>query len=87
MGINDNHSLWLKRRFDISELNDLVRDIKNQIEKGESLDTAIYDTIRQFIASKQFNDINDNGIEQDYWDSYLKYEEPLVKYVKKKLEI
>ena len=87
MGVNETLTPWFRRRFDIDELDDLVKDVKDQIEEGESLDTAIYDTIRQFITSKQFNDINDVGTEQEYWDSYLVYEKPLVKYVKEKLGI
>jgi len=85
MGINENLSPWFKRRFDIDELDDLVKDVKDQIEEGESLDTAIYDTVRQFIATKNFSDINDTGTEQQYWDSYLMYEKPMIKYVKGKL--
>jgi hypothetical protein len=85
MGLNENLSPWFKRRFDIDELDDLVKDIKDQIEEGESLDTAIYDTVRQFIATKNFSDINDTGTEQQYWDSYLMYEKPMIKYVKEKL--
>jgi hypothetical protein len=87
MGLNENLSPWFKRRFDINELDDLIKDIKDQIEEGESLSTAIYDTVRQFIATKNFSDINDTGTEQQYWDSYLMYEKPMIKYVKEKLEI
>jgi len=87
MGLNENLSPWFKRRFDIDELNDLVKDVKDQIEEGESLSTAIYDTVRQFIATKNFSDINDTGTEQQYWDSYLMYEKPMIKYVKEKLGI
>ena len=85
MGLNENLSPWFKRRFDIDELNDLVKDVKDQIEEGESLDTAIYDTVRQFIATKRFSDINDTGTEQQYWDSYLRYERPIIEYVKERL--
>jgi len=85
MGLNENLSPWFKRRFDIDELDDLIKDIKDQIEEGESLDTAIYDTVRQFIATKNFSDINDTGTEQQYWDSYLMYEKPMIKYVKERL--
>ncbi len=85
MGLNENLSPWFKRRFDIDELDDLIKDIKDQIEEGESLDTAIYDTVRQFIATKNFSGINDTGTEQQYWDSYLMYEKPIIKYVKEKL--
>ena len=85
MGLNENLSPWFKRRFDIDELDDLVKDVKDQIEEGESLSTAIYDTVRQFIATKNFSDIDDTGTEQQYWDSYLRYEKPMIKYVKEKL--
>ena len=85
MGLNENLSPWFKRRFDLDELDDLIKDVKDQIEEGESLHTAIYDTVRQFIATKRFSDINDNGTEQEYWDSYLRYEKPMIKYVKEKL--
>jgi hypothetical protein len=85
MGVNESFSVWFRRRFSPDELDYLVKDIKDQIKEGESLDTAIYDTIRQFIATKEFNDINNNAPEREYWDSYLRYEEPLVKYVKEKL--
>ena len=80
-----NLPVFLKRRFGKDELDDLIKDIKDQIEEGESLDTAIYDTIRQFVATKNFNDMVDSGTEQQYWDSYLVYEKPLVKYVKERL--
>lgn len=85
MGLDKDLIIFLIRRFSTDELNHLVQDIKDQIEEGESLDTAIYDTIRQFIASKNLKDINLTGTEQEYWDSYLRYEKPLIKYVKKKL--
>ena len=85
MGLNENLSPWFKRRFDIDELDDLIKEVKDQIEEGESLDTAIYDTVRQFIATKNFSDINHTGTEQQYWDSYLRYETPMIKYVKEKL--
>ena len=84
-GINESLSPWFKRRFSLDELNYLVKNVKDQIEEGESLDTAIYDTIRHFITTKNFNDIDNNASEREYWDSYLRYEEPLVKYVKEKL--
>ena len=85
MGLNENLSPWFKRRFDIDELDDLIKDVKDQIEEGESLDTAIYDTVRQFISTKRFSDINNTGTEQQYWDSYLRYERPMIEYVKERL--
>ena len=85
MGLNENLSPWFKRRFDIDELDDLIKDIKDQIEEGESLHTAIYDTVREFIKKGKFSDIDEFGTDVSYWESYLKYERPLVKYVKEKL--
>ena len=78
--------IYIRRRFDIDELDDLVKDVKDQIEQGQSIIDSIYDVVRQFIASKQLRGINNTGTEQEYWDSYLIYEVPLVKYVKQKLE-
>jgi hypothetical protein len=45
------------------------------------VDTAVYDGIRDFIKSKKFTEIDEFGDEQ----SYLKFERPLVSYVKMKL--
>ena len=85
MGLNENLSPWFKRRFDLDELDDLIKDIKDQIEEGEILYTAIYDTVREFIKKGKFSDIDEFGTDVSYWESYLKYEKPLVKYVKEKL--
>jgi hypothetical protein len=85
MGVNETLTPWFRRRFDIDELDDLVKDVKDQVEEGQTMIDAIYDTVRQFIATKQFNDIDNAGTEQEYWDSYLVYEKPLVKFVKERL--
>ena len=79
--------LFVRRRFSPEDLEWLVNDVKELIDYGESLDTAIYDGIREFIKSKKFSDIDEFGLENDYWESYLKYERPLVTYVKSKLGI
>jgi len=76
---------FLKRRFPPEDLEWIVNDVKEMIDNGESLDTAIYDGIRQFIKSKNFNDIDEFGDEESYWKSYLKYERELYAYVKSKL--
>ena len=78
---------FLIRRFSSEDLDWLVNDVKELIDYGESLDTAIYDGTREFIKSRKFADIDEFGIEADYWESYLRYERPLVDYVKKKLRI
>ena len=79
--------LFVRRRFSPEDLEWLVNDVKELIDYGESLDTAIYDGVREFIKSKKFSDIDEFGLEDNYWESYLKYERPLVKYVKSRLNL
>jgi hypothetical protein len=76
---------FLKRRFSMEDLEQIVLDVKEMIDDGESLDTALYDGIRQLIKSKNFNDIDEFGDDESYWKSYLKYERELLAYVKSKL--
>ena len=76
---------FLKRRFSADDLLWIVNDVKEMIDQGESVDTAVYDGIREFIKSKKFSDIDEFGDEQSYWDSYLRYEKHLVSYVRMKL--
>ena len=83
--INESHlSTHIKRRVTQEELNDLVDEIKGLIDSGYDRTDAIYDTVRQFIASnKEFR--FPNSPEQEYWDSYIMVEKPLVDYIKEKL--
>ena len=78
---------FLRRRISYEDLLWIVNDVQEMIDEGESVDTAVYDGIRDFIKSKKFTDIDEFGDEQSYWDSYLKYERPLVSYVKSKLDL
>ena len=78
---------FLRRRFSPEDLDWLVNDVKELIDYGESLDTAIYDGVREFVKSRKFSDIDEFGPDADYWESYLRYEKPLVDYVKKKLRM
>jgi hypothetical protein len=78
-------NLFLRRRFSHEDLEWIVNDVKEMIDDGEGLDTALYDGIREFIKGKKFSDIDEFGDDQSYWDSYLRYEKPLVAYVKSKL--
>jgi hypothetical protein len=78
-------NLFLRRRFSHEDLEWIVNDVKEMIDDGESLDTALYDGVREFIKGKKFSDIDEFGDDQSYWDSYLRYEKPLVAYVKSKL--
>ena len=78
---------FLKRRFSYDDLKWIVNDVQEMINEGESVDTAVYDGIRDFIKSKKFHDIDEFGDDDSYWDSYLNYERPLVSYVKMKLGI
>jgi hypothetical protein len=76
---------FLRRRFSSEDLLWIVNDVQEMIDEGESVDTAVYDGIREFIKSKKFAEIDEFGDDQEYWHSYLKYERPLVSYVKMKL--
>ena len=76
---------FLRRRFSYDDLIWIINDVQEMIDEGESVDTAVYDGIREFIKSKKFHDIDEFWDDQTYWDSYLKYEKPLVSYVKMKL--
>ena len=78
---------FLRRRFSAEDLLWIVNDVKEMIDEGESVDTAVYDGVREFIKSKKFPDIDEFGPEQSYWDTYLMYERPLVAYVKSKLNL
>jgi hypothetical protein len=83
--INESHlPTYIRRRVTIEELDDLVDDVKGLIDSGYDRTDAIYDTVRQFIASSEnFRFLSSS--EQEYWDSYIMFEEPLVDYVKEKL--
>jgi hypothetical protein len=85
MGINESHNPWFRRRFNIEELNFLINDVKELIEYGTDPETAVYDAVREFIKERKFSDIDEFGNDSSYWESYLMYEKPLVKYVKEKL--
>jgi hypothetical protein len=79
--------IYIRRRLTQEDLEWLVNDVKELIDYGESLDTAIYDGTREFIKSRKFPDIYEFGPDADYWESYLKYERPLVKYVRGRLNL
>ena len=76
---------FLRRRFSIKELLGVVDYIKEMIDHGVNKDDAIYDGVRDLIKSRKFDDIDEFGDDDDYWDSYLRYEKPLISYVKMKL--
>ena len=76
---------FLRRRFSYEDLLWIVNDVKEMIDEGYGVESAVYDGIREFIKSRNFTDIDEFGDEQSYWDSYLKYEIALVSYVKSEL--
>lgn len=77
--------MFTRRRFSPEDLLWIVNDVKNMIDQGFDVESAVYDGVRQFIKSGGLADIDEFGDEQSYWDSYLKYETPLVSYVKSQL--
>ena len=78
---------FLRRRFSPEDLLWIVNDVQQMIDEGYGVESAVYDGIRDFIKSKKFTEIDEFGDDQSYWDSYLKYERPLVSYVKSKLDL
>ena len=80
-------SMFLRRRFSPEDLLWIVNDVREMIDEGYGVESAVYDGIRDFIKSKKFTEIDEFGDDQSYWDSYLKYERPLVSYVKMKFRI
>ena len=78
-------SMFLRRRFSPEDLLWIVNDVKEMIDEGYGVESAVYDGIRDFIKSKKFTEIDEFGDDQSYWDSYLAFERPLVSYVKMKL--
>lgn len=79
-------STYLRRRFSIKDLDFMVRDVKEKVNMGEDVMESIYDVVRNYISLKRL-DVNDEGTEQDYWDSYLQHETPLVEYIKSSLNL
>ena len=77
----------IRRRFSIEDLNKLIEDVTELIEYNGDIESSVYDAVREFINEGKFSDIDEFGFEQDYWDSYLKYEKPLVKFVKYTLKL
>lgn len=78
--------LFLRRRFSPEDLQTLIDDAKELIEDGGVMEIiAVYDAVREFIKSRKFSDIDEYGADDSYWRSYLKYEKPLVAFVKAQL--
>ena len=73
---------FIRRRFSIEELNKLIEDTIELIEYGGDIESSVYDAVREFIKERKFSDIDEFGNDQSYWSSYLKYETPLVEFVK-----
>ena len=82
--------LFIKRRFNHKDLDQLINDVEDAILRygdDKRIDDAIYDEVRGFIY--EFVDYEDwfNMNDDKYWDTWLKYETPLVNYVKTKLKL
>ncbi len=78
---------FIRRRFSIEDLNKLIEDTMELIEYGLDIESSVYDAVREFIKERKFSDIDEFGDEQSYWSSYLRYESPLVEFVKHALEL
>ena len=78
--------IFIRRRFTMKELDKLIDDVDELIYYGGTTEDSIYDAVREFIKERRFDDIDEFGDDQDYWRTYLKYETPLVKYVKHRMD-
>ena len=78
--------IFIRRRFTMKELDKLIDDVDELIYYGGTTEESIYDAVREFIKERRFDDIDEFGDDQDYWRTYLKYETPLVKYVKHRMD-
>jgi hypothetical protein len=79
-------SLYIRRRFSSDMLNAMVQSVKKKIDDGHNVMESIYDVIRHYISLYRL-DVNDEGSEEEYWDSYSQYETPLVEYIKYSLNL
>jgi len=86
---------FLKRRFSIEQLDELVKKVQEemnqdyhrfQMNQNHKPEDVIYDIVREFILLN-VSDIVDQGVEREYWDSYLKYEIPLIEFVRSSLNL
>ena len=78
--------VFLKRRFTPKVLDELLDVIRYKIEEGEQHENdIIYGTVRQFIYRCRMDDVIMHNTDQEYWESYLNLEKPLIQYVKSML--
>jgi len=85
MGLEDSTlPLKIMRRVSQEDLDGLVNDVKDLIDNDYDKTDAIYDTVRQYVASNTMFKFPESS-EQEYWDSYIEIEKPLVDYVKERL--
>ena len=82
--VEENNSFaFIRRRFSPEVLDELLNVIRYKIEEGEQDENdIIYDTVRQFIFRHRMDDVIMHDTDQEYWESYLKLEKPLIQYVK-----
>ena len=82
---------FLKRRFSIEQLDELLERVQEEMKNNDEIELinkpehVIYNIVREFIAYNV--DIVDEGGEQEYWDSYLEYEIPLIEFVRSSLNL
>jgi hypothetical protein len=71
-----------------SELpQEMIYIINNYVDDGYDPEDLIYEMVRELLASESFQSlIDDSGNENQYWESYIKVEKPLVDYLKKNIK-
>jgi|LakMenE01Jun11ns_1017448.scaffolds.fasta_scaffold9323179_2 hypothetical protein len=78
---------FIRRRVSRSELEEMIYIINNYVDDGYDPEDLIYEMVRELLASESFQSlIDDSGNENQYWESYIKVEKPLVDYLKKNIK-
>lgn len=76
--------LIIRRRVDQYELDTLIEHIKYFVDQGYTMKNVIEDKVSQFIlGNSSFESLlNQSSNDSEYWETFSKIEEPLIKYVK-----
>jgi hypothetical protein len=73
---------FLVRRFTPTELDGLINYVNLLTTSGWDTEDSIYHAVGEFLNDKKLSDIDYHGNDESYMRSFLKYETPLVAYVK-----
>ncbi len=78
-------SNFIKRRISPNDLDNLIDYVQLLYKAGLDPEESIYQGVRDFLNDKKLSDIDYHGEDSSYWETYLRYETPLIAYIKHKL--